>query len=328
MDDAWEEPGTQNANVESDAKKSKKATPASKKVVSARKGKAKQAKKKGPKERSSKVSKAKTTRTKSAQSKGTKKVSDKKKEKQASSSSSSGKVELETPTSSTATHQNQSRRNELLEIQDDSPVMLRLRTTKSVSVTQVQTPAISFPIVYGSVAWWLGRKQGEQNSHKWMLYVRGVDCEDISHVVKSVEFTLHSSFTNPVRVIKNHPFELTEYGWGEFEVKIRLNFNDPGEKPLDTYHALRLYPPGGLQPSLKRPVVSEYYDEVVFNRPSDSFSRLLLRPVEHRMPLQLHPMRDVFARFDEERDLKTVTDALAYVEKETRAIKQRIEELG
>jgi len=327
MDDAWEEPGTQNANVESDAKKSKKAPPAAKKVVSARKGKAKQAKKKSPKERSSKVSKAKTTRTKSAQSKGTKKVSDKKKEKQASSSSSSGKVELETPTS-TATHQNQSRRNELLEIQDDSPVMLRLKTTKSASVSQIQTPAISFPIVYGSVAWWLGRKQGEQNSHKWMLYVRGVDCEDISHVVKSVEFTLHSSFTNPVRVIKNHPFELTEYGWGEFEVKIRLNFNDPGEKPLDTYHALRLYPPGGLQPSLKRPVVSEFYDEVVFNRPSDSFSRLLLRPVEHRMPLQLHPMRDVFAQFDEERDLKTVTDALAYVEKETRAIKQRIEELG
>eukprot|EP00940_MAST-03C_sp_MAST-3C-sp2_P000103 g103.t1 len=249
MDDAWEEPGTQNANVESDAKKSKKATPASKKVVSARKGKAKQAKKKGPKERSSKVSKAKTTRTKSAQ----------KSEQTKRTLGNSRRFTCDA------------------EIEDDE---------------------IS------------------------------VDCEDISHVVKSVEFTLHSSFTNPVRVIKNHPFELTEYGWGEFEVKIRLNFNDPGEKPLDTYHALRLYPPGGLQPSLKRPVVSEYYDEVVFNRPSDSFSRLLLRPVEHRMPLQLHPMRDVFARFDEERDLKTVTDALAYVEKETRAIKQRIEELS
>lgn len=35
---------------------------------------------------------------------------------------------------------------------------------------------------------------------------------------QQVVFKLHDSFPNPVRVIDKPPFELTETGWGEFEI--------------------------------------------------------------------------------------------------------------
>ena len=37
--------------------------------------------------------------------------------------------------------------------------------------------------------------------------------------------------------------EVTELGWGEFEVGIRLVFHDPSEQPIDLSHHLKLYPP-------------------------------------------------------------------------------------
>lgn len=53
-------------------------------------------------------------------------------------------------------------------------------------------------------------------------------------VVKRVVFQLHPSFNNPMRVIESPPFELTECGWGEFEIAISLFFhNDVCEKQLD-----------------------------------------------------------------------------------------------
>jgi len=41
--------------------------------------------------------------------------------------------------------------------------------------------------------------------------------------------------------IKDPPFEITETGWGEFEVGIRLNFKDASEQSVDLSHMLKLY---------------------------------------------------------------------------------------
>ncbi|PPR92011.1 hypothetical protein GOBAR_AA28664 [Gossypium barbadense] len=97
--------------------------------------------------------------------------------------------------------------------------------------------------------------------------------KDLSVVVKRAVFQLHSSFNNPTRVVESAPFELSESGWGEFEIAITLFFhNDVCEKPLNLYHHLKLYPEDESGPmSTKKPVVVESYDEVVFTEPSESF---------------------------------------------------------
>lgn len=71
-------------------------------------------------------------------------------------------------------------------------------------------------------------------SHKWTVYVRGASNEDLSAVVKRVVFQLHPSFNNPTRVVESPPFEISECGWGEFEIAITLFFHsDACEKQLD-----------------------------------------------------------------------------------------------
>ena len=42
-------------------------------------------------------------------------------------------------------------------------------------------------------------------------------------------------------------------------------------------HALKLHPEQGQQPSTKKPVVSERYDEVVFSEPTEYFAMILDR---------------------------------------------------
>ncbi|KAF0903296.1 hypothetical protein E2562_026577 [Oryza meyeriana var. granulata] len=132
---------------------------------------------------------------------------------------------------------------------------------------------ISFPIVYGTISFWLGKKASEYNSHKWTVYVRSATNEDLSVIVKRVVFQLHPSFTNPTRVVEQPPFELSESGWGEFEIAITLYFHsDVCEKRLDLFHQLKLYPEEDTGPqSTKKPVVVETYDEIVFPDPTEAF---------------------------------------------------------
>ncbi|GAV60281.1 YEATS domain-containing protein, partial [Cephalotus follicularis] len=132
---------------------------------------------------------------------------------------------------------------------------------------------ISVPIVYGNASFWLGKKASEYQSHKWTVYVRGATNEDLSVVIKRAVFQLHSSFNSPTRVVETSPFELSESGWGEFEVAITLFFHsDVCDKPLNLYHHLKLYPEDESGPmSTKKPVVVESYDEIVFPEPSEGF---------------------------------------------------------
>ncbi|KAK9108987.1 hypothetical protein Sjap_017047 [Stephania japonica] len=132
---------------------------------------------------------------------------------------------------------------------------------------------ISVPIVYGTISFWLGKKASDYQSHKWTVYVRGASNEDLGVVIKRAVFQLHPSFNNPTRVVESPPFELSECGWGEFEIAISLFFhNDVCDKQLDLYHQLKLYHEEESGPqSTKKPVVMESYDEIVFSEPSESF---------------------------------------------------------
>ena len=86
------------------------------------------------------------------------------------------------------------------------------------------------PIVYGSIAFYLGKQADEFQTHEWTLFLRGPNNEDLSPVIAKVVFQLHASFSQPVREYTQPPFEVTERGWGEFEAQIRIHWKDPLEK--------------------------------------------------------------------------------------------------
>lgn len=170
---------------------------------------------------------------------------------------------------------------------------------------KVKDSEIGVPIVYGNIAFWLGKKASEYQSHKWTVYVRGAGNEDLSVVIKRAVFQLHSSFNSPTRIVESPPFELSESGWGEFEIIITLHFHsDVTDNPLHLYHHLKLYPGDESGPmSTKKPVVVESYDEIVFLEPSEGFlSRVKNHPavIVPRLPADITlppvPMEDVDKR--------------------------------
>lgn len=99
------------------------------------------------------------------------------------------------------------------------------------SSTRLSQTTACLPIVYGSIAFYLGKKADEFQTHEWTLFVRGPNHEDISAAISKVVFQLHASFAQPVRELTQPPFEVTERGWGEFEAEIRIVWKDSTEKP-------------------------------------------------------------------------------------------------
>jgi transcription initiation factor IIF auxiliary subunit len=102
--------------------------------------------------------------------------------------------------------------------------------TEGNSPTLSKTTAC-LPIVYGSVAFFLGKEADEFQTHRWTLYIRSPNHEDLSVAISKVVFQLHASFSQPIRELTSPPFEVTECGWGEFEAQIRIVWKDPDEKP-------------------------------------------------------------------------------------------------
>ena len=133
------------------------------------------------------------------------------------------------------------------------------------------------PFIYGSVAIYLGKKSKEEATHKWCVYVRGVNNENISNFIKSVQFTLHTTFPNNVRKINKWPFELYEMGWGEFDIKIKIELIDESVKPIELTHPLKFFNLPHQSQSSKKPVVSENYDEIIFVNPKPEILEQLLR---------------------------------------------------
>ena len=88
---------------------------------------------------------------------------------------------------------------------------------------------------------------------------------------------------------------MSETGWGEFEVQIKIHFNDVNERPVTFYHILKLFhnatgnEPGAIGASGtgtgqgqtttaivqgRKTVVSENYDEIIFQEPTQVRSRI------------------------------------------------------
>jgi YEATS domain-containing protein 4 len=107
------------------------------------------------------------------------------------------------------------------------------------------------------------------------------------------------------------PYEVSETGWGEFEIGIRIHLRDPAAEPIAINHMLKLYPQG--PPSTERPVISEAYDEVVFNTlPADATARAALLAGPGPDP-PAYPYQEWLTSFDAEAELAVVQAARQYI---------------
>lgn len=117
------------------------------------------------------------------------------------------------------------------------------------------------------------------HTHQWRVFVKGINDEDISYWLKKVQFKLHETYAQNVRTVEQAPFEVLETGWGEFEIQIKLYFvPESTEKPQTLWHSLKLHPYGHDAEGKKERrevVVSQNYEEVVFNEPVEQFYDLL-----------------------------------------------------
>ena len=55
--------------------------------------------------------------------------------------------------------------------------------------------------------------------------IAGANNEDLTPLIERVIFQLHPSFNNPTRVVDTAPFHVTELGWGEFDIGIKIFFH-------------------------------------------------------------------------------------------------------
>ena len=139
------------------------------------------------------------------------------------------------------------------------------------SLTPAESAAVRapfVPIVYGTVAFWLGVKKVlapgviPDSTHRWSVYVRHAGDGDLSFAVEKVVFILHPSVPEATRTITAPPYVVSECGWGEFEIGIYVHLRGGGP-PCVFVHKLRLHPANQAAAQVDKPVVDEKYDELV-----------------------------------------------------------------
>eukprot|EP00123_Amoebidium_parasiticum_P000671 comp11538_c0_seq1/m.5993 comp11538_c0_seq1/g.5993 ORF comp11538_c0_seq1/g.5993 comp11538_c0_seq1/m.5993 type:complete len:212 (-) comp11538_c0_seq1:68-703(-) len=151
---------------------------------------------------------------------------------------------------------------------------------------RIQGMMVVKPIVYGNTATLLPKKGDGVHTHRWTVYVRSVDGEDMSKYVSKVVFTLHESFKDNVRVITDAPYEVTEIGWGEFDIQIRLHFINNYEKSVNITHKLRLFEDPTTVKVSKKMLASETMEELVFVDPVEELYDQLAAATATAHPVQ------------------------------------------
>jgi YEATS domain-containing protein 4 len=199
-----------------------------------------------------------------------------------------------------------------------------------LDAAKTQGIAVHRPIVYGNTAVFLNpsERTNPDHTHRWTVAVRSAASpppgkrgeiqqvggyDDLGYFIKKVSFKLHETIPNPLRgqrtwrihlskltlvprkVVDKPPFEVTETGWGEFEIQIKIYFiTEANEKVLTVQHLLKLHPwtikDGIMQaaPDIPRgpdgtpsldvvPVHSWQYDEVVFNDPTEALYNITMQ---------------------------------------------------
>ncbi|CAI4049958.1 YEATS domain-containing protein YAF9 SKDI_14G2160 [Saccharomyces kudriavzevii IFO 1802] len=210
---------------------------------------------------------------------------------------------------------------------------------------RIKTLSVSRPIIYGNTAKKMGSVKPPnapaEHTHLWTIFVRGPQNEDVSYFIKKVVFKLHDTYPNPVRSIEAPPFELTETGWGEFDINIKVYFVDEAnEKVLNFYHRLRLHPYANTTPNTSNgseqntpgrnandvEVSSIYFDEIVFNEPNEEFFKILMSRPGNVLPSN-KTESCVYSKQLEQEEIDRIDIGIEKVDREIHELKQKLESL-
>ncbi|KAG0671229.1 NuA4 histone H4 acetyltransferase complex and the SWR1 complex subunit [Maudiozyma exigua] len=192
---------------------------------------------------------------------------------------------------------------------------------------RIKTISVSRPIIYGNTA----KKMGDvrppnapaEHTHIWTIFLRGPQNEDISYYIKQVVFKLHDTYPNSTRIISAPPFELTETGWGEFDINVKIHFvEEANEKVLSFYHRLRLHPYDMTQPSQEE-IKSIFYDELVFNEPNEQFFQILMTKPGNLLPSNKTESCP-FSKQLEIEEIDRINDGITEVEKQIEEYKDKV----
>uniref|UniRef100_A0A915L9Y4 D-lactate dehydratase n=1 Tax=Romanomermis culicivorax TaxID=13658 RepID=A0A915L9Y4_ROMCU len=198
-----------------------------------------------------------------------------------------------------------------------------LGKAKSDEVAQPLNQNIVKSIIYGNTARYFSKKREEDNhTHSWTLYVKPYLNEDMSKYVRKIVFKLHDSYANPTRIITEPPYEVKETGWGEFEAIIKIFFVDLAERHVTIYHPLKLFNMDPLIISGKKLFVNEFYDEIIFQEPTLVMHNALTAQNENRH----HVKHETDFDLKKQRTLKAIADAREEVKLEIRDLKDCLKE--
>lgn len=152
---------------------------------------------------------------------------------------------------------------------------------------RIKFVSVSVPILYGNHAVKLAPERRKpttpaEHTHEWTVFFKPVlDNVDLTPLIKKVTFKLHETYENPVRSVERPPYQVTETGWGEFEIIIKVHFH-PGaelginEKNFQIFHGLKLHPYNPKAPKRENgEVYSVLFDELVFNEPTEATFEIL-----------------------------------------------------
>lgn len=197
-----------------------------------------------------------------------------------------------------------------------------IKPTNNSNNKRLKNICIKKPIIIGNNSVRLTEEEKLNNpkiprehTHKWQIFIMSPTPKGDSDLsfIKKITFKLHDSYQPAVRTVEyqsfiNSPsqdvpgFMVEETGWGEFEVGIKIYFQDGSqEKFLQLYHPLRLHSyylilnnetgEYDQKPCVQKEgenlsidndnngmVKSFYYDEIVFNEPyADFFTKWLMK---------------------------------------------------
>ncbi|CUM65711.1 uncharacterized protein PRCAT00003359001 [Priceomyces carsonii] len=169
----------------------------------------------------------------------------------------------------------------------------------STTSKRLKNLSISVPVLYGNNAVKLApEKRTERtppdHTHEWTVFIKpALDNIDLTPLIKKVTFRLHETYDTPVRTIEQPPYEVTETGWGEFEIIIKIHFHSGAElgineKNFQIFHGLKLHPFNPQIPQKENGEVhSVMFDELVFQDPTEKVFEILTRKPCNLLPYQL-----------------------------------------
>ncbi|ODV58396.1 YEATS domain-containing protein YAF9 [Ascoidea rubescens DSM 1968] len=219
----------------------------------------------------------------------------------------------------------------------------------SVTSKRIKNISISRPILYGNTAipfTSLDTKKPpnvpENHTHQWTVFVSDPtkNLNPLSNLIKKVQFKLHETIPNSLRTIESPPFQITETGWGEFEIIIKIFFiQDSNEKYLTLYHHLILHPYDNsnlnslinnksfINKSNPSEIVSVNYDEIIFNEPNESFFKILVNQPGSILHKNKSDYKYLYSEELENEEIFRLQNATKTVQDQILKIKEKIKSL-